>query len=261
MERVHVKNALMAGLINVVIMPVFLQQMELGYLVVDRQLLVINCGMGHRDALLILATQHRVGNPPSVINAQLVGLLDRVQDILIVLIVHQVLLIQMANVLNVQPVNMLTMVAEIVQQGSIVEHLLGKHLVHLVLLENIVQVLVKHQITIFVLQVLTDRLQDKHLPRVVDYVHLVNIVSLAPRVVQIVLPVQWQLLQAVFHKLAHVHHVLQAILVHLAVVLLAVRRHQHHVVPLDQLYFTVLVEIKSIIVRPLKLDIMLLIQL
>jgi hypothetical protein len=260
MERVHVKNALMAGLINVVIMPVFLQQMELGYLVVDRQLLVINCGMGHRDALLILATQHRVGNPPSVINAQLVGLLDRVQDILIVLIVHQVLF-QMANVLNVQPVNMLTMVAEIVQQGSIVERLLGRHLVHLVLLENIVQVLVKQQITIFVLQVLTDHLQDKHLPRVVDYVHLVNIVSLAPRVVQIVLLEQWQLLQAVFHKLAHVHHVLQATLVHLAVVLLAVRRHQHHVVPLDQLYFTVLVEIKSIIVRPLKLDIMLLIQL
>ena len=247
MERVHVKNALMAGLINVVIMPVFLQQMELVYLVVDRQLLVINCGMGHRDALLILATQHRVGNPPSVINAQLVGLLDRVQDILIVLIVHQVLF-QMANVLNVQPVNMLTMVAEIVQQGSIVEHLLGKHLVHLVLLENIVQVLVKHQITIFVLQVLTDHLQDKHLPRVVDYVHLVNIVSLAPRVVQIVLPVQWQLLQAVFHKWAHVHHVLQAILVHLAVVLLAVQGHQHHVAPLDQLYFFVLVEIKSVIV-------------
>jgi hypothetical protein len=260
MERVHVKNALMAGLINVVIMPVFLQQMELGYLVVDRQLLVINCGMGHRDALLILATQHRVGNPASVINAHLVGLLDQGQDILIVLIVHRVLF-QMANVFNVQPVNILTVVAGIVQQGSIVERLLGRHLVHLVLLENIVQVLVKHQITIFVLQVLTDRLQDKHLPRVVDYVHLVNIVSLAPRVVQIVLLEQWQLLQAVFHKLAHVHHVLQAILVHLAVVLLAVRRHQHHVVPLDQLYFTVLVEIKSIIVRPLKLDIMLLIQL
>jgi hypothetical protein len=157
-------------------------------------------------------------------------------------------LFQMANVFNVQPVNILTVVAGIVQQGSIVERLLGRHLVHLVLLENIVQVLVKQQITIFVLQVLTDHLQDKHLPRVVDYVHLVNIVSLAPRVVQIVLPVQWQLLQAVFHKLAHVHNVLQAILVHLALVLLAVQGHQHHVAPLDQLYFFVLVEIKSVIV-------------
>jgi hypothetical protein len=81
-----------------------------------------------------------------------------------------------------------------------VEHLLGKRLAQLVRLVNIVLVLVKQQMKIFVPLVVTNRPPDKHLTHAMDCVHLVNIVFRVQPVAQIVRPVQWLPRPVGFHK-------------------------------------------------------------
>ena len=80
------------------------------------------------------------------------------------------------------------------------EHLPDKRLAHLVRLVNIVLVLVKQQMKIFVPLVVTVRPPDKHLTHAMDCVHLVNIVFRVQPVAQIVRPVQWLPRPVDFHK-------------------------------------------------------------
>ena len=81
------------------------------------------------------------------------------------------------------------------------EHLPDKCLAHLVRLVNIVLVLVKQQMKIFVPPTkVTVRPPDKHLTHAMDCVHLVNIVFRVQPVAQIVRPVQWLPRPVGFHK-------------------------------------------------------------
>jgi hypothetical protein len=126
-------------------------------------------------------------------------LLDLGPDILIVSIARPESF-QTAHAFHAQLVNTLTMGVQIARRGSTAEHSLGKRLVHLVRLGNIVLVLVKQQMKIFVLLVVTDRPPNKHLPHAMDCVHWVNIALLVSPVVRTVPPAQWQPQPVVFRK-------------------------------------------------------------
>ena len=175
------------------------QSGDIEFLVAERQRLVILCGMAVADARWIPVIQRRVGNPRNVTNVHRVGFLDQVKEPLIVLIARPVLC-RTAHVFHARLVNTLTMVVQIARRGSTVEHSLDKRLAHLVRPGNIVRVLVKQLMQIFVPPVLTDRPPDKRLPHAMDSVHLVNIVSLVPPVVRTVPLAQWQPQPADFHK-------------------------------------------------------------
>ena len=97
-------------------------------------------------------------------------------------------------------VNTFQMVVKIARRVGTVEHSLGKPPAQLVRPGNIVRVLVKQQMKIFVLLVVTDRPPNKHLPHAMDCVHWVNIALLVSPVVRTVPPAQWQPQPVVFRK-------------------------------------------------------------
>jgi hypothetical protein len=97
-------------------------------------------------------------------------------------------------------VNTFQMVVKVARRVGTVEHSLGKRFAQLVWPGDIVRVLVKQLIIIFVLLVVTERPADKHLPPATDCVHWVNIVSLVHNKARTAPPAQWQPRPAVFRK-------------------------------------------------------------